>query len=179
MFVNQSKSKVTRSKFKPWLWPWAIFQRLTRPSPPGLSFINFFFQRILRINSTIPWPVHFTSTVKGKIKIGKGVSNSFAVSSCCYIQGINGIEIGEHTIFASGVKIISANHDPLDLSKSIKSKPISIGKRVWLGANAIVLPGVRIGDGAIVAAGAIVTKDVEPNCVVGGNPAKILKRLPV
>ena len=179
MYVNQSKTKTTRAKFKPWLWPWAILQRLSRPIPPGVRFVNFIFQRILRINSTIPWSVHFTSTVKGKIKVGKGVSNSFAVSSCCYIQGINGIEIGDYTIFASGVKIISANHDPLDISKSIKSKPIVIGKRVWLGANAIVLPGVEIGDGAIVAAGAIVTKNVEPNSVVGGNPAKILKRLPV
>ena len=57
--------------------------------------------------------------------------------------------------------------------------PIHIGKNVWIGANATVLAGVTIGDGAVVAAGAVVTKDVEPNTVVGGVPAKLLKRLVV
>ena len=55
--------------------------------------------------------------------------------------------------------------------------PIHIGKKVWLGANVTVLPGVTIGDNAIVAAGAVVTKDVEPNIIVGGIPAKFIKKI--
>ena len=55
--------------------------------------------------------------------------------------------------------------------------PIHIGKNVWIGANATVLAGVTVGDGAVVAAGAVVTKDVEPNTIVGGVPAKLIKRL--
>lgn len=172
-----SNTKVENSKFKPWRWPWALFQRLSRPVHPGVRFVNFIFQRIFRINSNIPWSVHYTSTVSGKVKIGCNVDNSFAVSSCCYIQGINGIEIGDNTIFASGVKLISANHDFENHAESVSAPPIIIGKNVWLGTNSVVLPGVVIGDNSIVAAGAVVTKNVESNCVVAGTPAKLIKRL--
>ena len=55
--------------------------------------------------------------------------------------------------------------------------PIHIGKNVWIGANATVLAGVTIGDGAVVAAGAVVTKDVQTNTIVGGVPAKIIKKI--
>jgi len=135
------------------------------------------FQKILNINGArkIPWPVHFSSNVGGNIKIGYLTTPGMMAG--IYINGINGIEFGDNVYIASGVKIISANHDFNDYTKHIKTKPIVIGNNVWIGANAIILPSVHIANGCIVGAGAVVTKSfLEENCVIAGNPAKVLKR---
>lgn len=138
-------------------------------------FINWLFQRVLRINSQYSFPIHFTSKVSGKVTIGEGVEQYLACSGGCYIQGINGVSIGDHSLIAPGVKIISANHSVDKLEGWDKTKPIVIGKYVWIAANAVILPGVEIGDYAIIGAGAVVTKDVPQYAVVAGVPAKIVK----
>ena len=101
-------------------------------------------------------------------------SKSFAVSGGCYIQGMNGVFIDDDVIIAPSVTIISANHNPTDISKWIETEPVRIGKRCWIGANAVILPGVQLGDGVIVGAGAVVTKSFPSGAVIGGVPAKII-----
>lgn len=120
--------------------------------PFSLWLVNVIFQRVFRQNSEFPFSVHFTSRVipGPGIEIGRHVWKSFALSGGCYIQGVNGIQIGDGTLFAPGVKIISANHDPQQLSQWLKAPPIRIGKRCWIGANAVILPGVELGDDVIV-----------------------------
>lgn len=142
--------------------------------PVGLRIVNFIFQRILGINKKVPWMVHFTSTVTSpyNIKIGKGVKKSFAVSGNCYIQGGNGIIIGAGTIFAPGCKVISANHDQMDLDKHLKDEPIVIGEYCWIGTNAVLLPGVTLGNNCVVGAGAVVTKSFPERSVLVGVPAR-------
>jgi len=173
--VHQSRTGFKRACWRPWLWPYACAAKLTRPVPPELWLLNAFCQRVLRINSQIPWNVHFTSCAKGKIRIGDKVANSFALSGGCYIQGTNGIEIGDETLIAPGVKIISANHSLENLASAESAPPIRIGKRVWIGANAVILPGIQIGDDAVIGAGSIVTKDVAVGAIVGGNPARLIR----
>ena len=121
--------------------------------------------------------VHFTSQVivARNIEIGKNVWKSFALSGGCYIQGINGIHIGDDTIFAPHVCMISANHTVDDLARHTIEKPIYIGQRCWLGANVVILPGVTLGDDAVVGAGAVVTKDFPDGVVIAGVPARILR----
>jgi acetyltransferase-like isoleucine patch superfamily enzyme len=144
--------------------------------PPGLRVVNFIFQHVLRINAGAPCAVNFTSRVirPESITIGAGVSRSFAVSGGCYFQAANGISIGAGTIFGPGVRVVSANHDLSHSGRWKPAVPITIGKNCWLGAGSIILPGVSIGDGSIVGAGAVVVRDVPARCVVVGNPARVI-----
>lgn len=161
------------------LWiPVKILKRYWKsPVPFGLWLVNSCFQNVLRINREVPWMVHFTSRAFGDITIGKNVWISFALSGNCYIQGGNGIIIGDDTYFAPGVKIISANHDLKNFKIWVKEEPIKIGKNCWIGANVVILPGVELGDNVVVAAGSVVTKSFSSNCVIAGVPSKIIKEL--
>ena len=90
--------------------------------------------------------------------------------------------IGNHVNLAQGITVTALNHNFEDASKrideqGISTKPVVIGDDVWIGANAVILPGVTIGSHCVVAAGAVVTKDVPDNCVVGGVPAKVIKKI--
>ena len=87
-----------------------------------------------------------------------------------------GITIEDNVQIGPEVTMVTTNHDFNDRYTLI-CKGIHIKKNVWIGARAVILPGVTIGENAVIAGGAVVTKDVEPNTVVGGNPAKVIKRL--
>jgi acetyltransferase-like isoleucine patch superfamily enzyme len=89
---------------------------------------------------------------------------------------MNGIEFGEGTILAPGVKIISANHDLGDLSRFEEGGPVKIGKSCWIGANAVVLPGVELGDHTVVGAGAVVAKSFPSHRILAGNPVAEIGR---
>ena len=155
--------------------PAVAFRRWQANCP--VFIVNFVFQRLLGINRDCPWSVHYTSKVVApqKLRVHPSSRLSFAVSVNCYIQALNGVEIGEDTIFAPGVRIISADHSELDLHDYVRDEPIRIGKRCWIGANAVVLPGVELGDRVIVGAGAVVTKSFPGGCVIAGVPAKVIR----
>ena len=95
---------------------------------------------------------------------------------------IGPVTIGSHVNLAQGITVTALNHNFEDKNKRIdeqgvSTKPVVIGDDVWIGANAVILPGVTIGKHAVVAAGAVVTTDVPDNTVVGGVPAKVIKKL--
>lgn len=110
------------------------------------------------------------------IHFGKNV---FVNSSCTFMDR-GGITIDDEVFIAPKVNLITINHDinPFNRSTTI-CKPIHIEKRVWIGVAATILAGVRIGENSIVGANALVSKDVPPNSVVGGNPARIIKSIDI
>lgn len=120
------------------------------------------------------WIFHsgvFISVNKGAmLELGSGLSNNDFDITC-----FNNIRIGNHVYISKGVVIRDSDNHNVLRGDYVQSKPIIIGDNVWIGMRAIILKGVTIGDGAIVAAGAVVTKDVPPNSVVGGVPAKVIR----
>ena len=108
------------------------------------------------------------------IQVGKRVF----INMGCKFQDQGGIVIGDDTLIGHNVVLATLNHEmsPEDRGTMIPA-PIHIGSRVWISANATVLPGVTVGDGAVIAAGAVVTKDVPRNTVVGGIPARVIRTI--
>jgi len=111
----------------------------------------------------------------GGVRLGDRVGiNNFSI-----VNGTGGVDIGDDTVIGPGARIISYQHryalGATIQSQPVDARPIRIGRDVWLGANAIILAGVTIGDGAVVAAGAVVRDDVPANAVVAGVPATVKK----
>lgn len=92
----------------------------------------------------------------------------------CY--SVDYIIIGDQAVISQGAFLCCATHDISSPIMELIYKPITIGPQAWVAARAFIGPGVTIGDGAVVAACAVVTKDVEPWTVVGGNPARFIKK---
>ncbi|WP_108245605.1 acyltransferase [Muricauda brasiliensis] len=159
------------------LIPFTKFFYETRQTQTPITIRIWFTQKILGFNRSVYWPVHFTSIVGFYRNIYAGIDTSPGYSPGCYIQGGGKVYIGDYTQIAPNVGIISANHDLYDSREHVIGE-VRIGKYCWIGMNAVILPNVSLGDFTIVAAGAIVTKSFpEGYCVIGGNPAKIIKSL--
>ena len=108
------------------------------------------------------------------IHIGKNVFLNMG----CKFQDQGGIYIGDGALIGHNVVLATLNHAMSPSRRgTMVPAPIHIGKNVWIGSNAAILPGVTIGDGAIVAAGAVVTRDVSENTIVGGVPARVIRHL--
>lgn len=114
-------------------------------------------------------------TAFGKLtKVGKGVFINFG----CTFLDQGGITIEDDVFIAPDVKILTEGHpEEPTLRHTLVTAPIHIGRNVWIGAGAMILPGVTIGENAIIAAGAVVNRDVPANMIVGGVPARELREI--
>jgi acetyltransferase-like isoleucine patch superfamily enzyme len=117
----------------------------------------------------------FYTTGGTEIRVGRGVF----VNQNCTFYDLGGIDIGDEVMIGPNVSLITSGH-PIEPSRrrdGVTAAPIVIGRNVWLAAGVTVIGGVTIGENSVVAAGAVVTKDVPPNTLVGGNPAQVIRSI--
>lgn len=142
---------------------------------------SLLFQKILGANRHVAFPVSHNILVgKGEnIHFNENDLNNFQHMGC-YFQNWNGgnIYIGKGTYIAPNVGVITENHDLTNLDFHDDPNDIVVGEKCWIGMNAVILPGVKLGNNTVVGAGAVVTKSFEEgNCVIGGVPAKKIRNL--
>ncbi|MDO4180648.1 MAG: DapH/DapD/GlmU-related protein [Bacteroidales bacterium] len=106
------------------------------------------------------------------VRIGRRV----IIMNGCLMMSAGGITIDDDAQIAANVQLISNNHD-LENRMIITCKPIHVCRRAWIGAGATILPGVTVGENSVVGAGSVVTHDVEPNTIVAGNPARVIRKI--
>jgi acetyltransferase-like isoleucine patch superfamily enzyme len=165
------------------------------------SFFVVTYEMIMQILFALPRYKLFISLKKGLLclmgaKIGQNVviypgvwiipgknliiEDNVDLAKDVLITTTGGVFIGQRTLIGYRTQLLSANHsippagEPFPVSGD-KYEKIIIKNDVWIGANCIIMPGVTVGEGAVVAAGSVVTKDVLPNSIVGGVPAKLIK----
>lgn len=156
----------------------AVFKRLPASFHPGgkaaMALRRWVARRLLSSCATEVY-------IEQCADFGSGVGRSLGKGSGYGIRAkIYPCRIGEHVMMGPEVVILDRNHRfddparPIGEQGETESMPPVIGNNIWIGMRAIILPGVRIGDGAIIGAGSVVTKDVAPYTIVGGNPAKVV-----
>lgn len=119
------------------------------------------------------FPPFYTDFGKN-ITVGKNIF----INACCHFQDHGGVSLGGGCQIGHNVVFATLNHGlaPEDRQTTYPA-PITLGKNVWVGSNSTILQGVTIGDNAVIAAGAVVTKDVPENTIVGGVPARIIRKI--
>jgi maltose O-acetyltransferase len=137
---------------------------------PGHRFRRLVFVKLVRADAArdVSLERGVRVTEKGGVTVGENTN----INTGVVLDGRGGLEIGSKVNISPEALILTAEHDPSSPDFAGVTSPVAIGDRVWIAARAMVLPGSRVGEGAVVAAGAVVRGDVEPWSIVAGNPAR-------
>ena len=167
---------------------------------PAHQFMHQLSQQALAITGQLNTGYHTPEEIRQLFSqlIGKPVDETFALfppfsTDCgknitlgkrvflnagCRFQDQGGITIGDGALIGHNVVLATLNHNENPARRDeLIPQPIVIGKRVWIGANATITPGVTIGENTTIGAGSVVTKDIPANCVAVGNPCRVIRKL--
>ena len=164
---------------------------VTRQTPEELELQKKHAQLIFRFNNTMPMTEEYdrlmreifptlgadsvvfaplTAVRPHMVEIGSKVT----IMNGCLMMAAGGIFIEDDAMIAANVQLISNNHDLADRNV-ITCLPVRVRRKAWIGAGATILPGVTVGENAVVGAASVVTRDVPDNAIVAGNPAKLIR----
>ena len=154
-----------------WEFVWAVFLRWT---PKKLNFVRVWALRLF--GAKIPGHAFVFSSARIYAPFNLTLLEGSCIGPLTNIYNLAQFTVGERAVVSQEAMICGGTHDLTTRRMPLMVGDIEIGADAFIGARAIVLPGVKIGDGGVVGAGAVVTKDVLPWTVIGGNPAKFIKR---
>ncbi|MCX7985374.1 MAG: acyltransferase [Bacteroidales bacterium] len=139
---------------------------------PSFTLRTLYLRKIIGYTIGKGTALHMNIFITGK---SFSIAENSVINRRCYLDCRGGIEIGKNVSISPEVYIISSTHLPDDPEYRFVGKKVVIDDYVWIGAKAIILPGVHLGKGCIVGAGSVVTRDVEPFQIVAGNPARFIR----
>ncbi|AOR68529.1 transferase [Burkholderia stabilis] len=155
----------------------AITAKLNRLTFDDADEVRALFSELIgtRVNDGFQLIPPFHATGGAGMTIGRNVF----VNQNCTFYDLGGLEIGDDVMIGPNVSLITSGHpvEPSRRRDGVVAKPIAIERNVWIGAGATIIGGVTVGENSVVAAGAVVTKDVPANTLVGGNPAKVIRSI--
>lgn len=155
----------------------AITARLNRLTFDDAADVRALFSELIgtQVDDGLVLIPPFHATGGAGMKIGRNVF----VNQNCTFYDLGGLEIGDDVMIGPNVSLITSGH-PVEPSRRrdfVVAKPIAIERNVWIGAGVTIIGGVTVGENSVVAAGAVVTRDIPPNTLVGGNPATVIRSI--
>ena len=155
----------------------AITTRLNRLTFDDADQVRALFSELIgkKVDDTFSLIPPFYTTGGGDITVGRNVF----VNQNCTFYDLGGLDIADDVMIGPNVSLITSGHplEPSQRRTAVVAKPIAIERNVWIAAGAMIIGGVTVGENSVVAAGSVVTRDVPPNTLVGGNPARVIRSI--
>ena len=155
----------------------ALTARLNRLTFSDADEVRALFSELIakEVDDTFTLIPPFYTTGGSEIRVGRNVF----VNQNCTFYDLGGLDIADDVMIGPNVSIITSGHpiEPSQRRATVVAKPIAIRRNVWIAANVTIIGGVTVGENSVVAAGSVVTRDVPPNTLVGGNPARVIRSI--